>query len=89
MGLKISVVPEADSVGLRGRGVWLRVGEDSLVGLQAGLAGGLHCRGWTPEVAHSAAFCLPFLSTRIHCCLEVIVQSSEDQEKPGRDYGIL
>lgn len=41
MGLKISVVPEADSVGLRGRGVWLRVGEDSLVGLQAGLGGGV------------------------------------------------
>ena len=55
-------------------------------GLSGGFAGrvGGAVRGWTPEVAHSAAFPLPFLSTRIHCCLEVIVQSSEDQEKPGR-----
>lgn len=58
-------------------------------GLSGGVAGrvgwgAVQCRGWTPEVAHSAALPLPFLSTRIHCCLEVIVQSSEDQEKPGR-----
>lgn len=58
------------------------MGEGALVGLQAGSRGAV--RGWSPGVAHSAAFPLPFLSTRIHCCLEVIVQSSEDQEKPGR-----
>lgn len=57
-------------------------GEGSLVGLQAGSGGAV--QGWSPEVAPSAAFPLPFLNTRVHCCLEIIVQSSEDQEKSGR-----
>ena len=63
-------------VGECGRGV----GGASLVGLQPGL-GGASAGGWVPEDPRS---CIP-----LDCFLEVTVQSPEDQEKPGRIWGIL
>lgn len=58
----------------------------SLVGWQPGLGGPVQGSG--SQRTHAAAFPLTFLSTGIHCFLEVTVQSPEDQEKPGRIGGI-